>query len=628
MPVPYYTTVQYETIAENVSVGVLLEGSNRKIKFVNHLFLNIFNISATPETLIDTDCMAALQYAAFLFTQPYEFLDQTNTCVQEGEKVLNQEWLMADGRTFLRDYIPVYTDALLTEHLWLYKEVTEVKRLEEQNKHLKLFYERILDKLPIEIAVFNTTQTFLYANEKAIPNATRRQRLMGRRRTTMYDEKPHLFPLEKARHSAFLDSLITGEKQEFIEQAVSDDPKYYLRSVYPMLGNQDEEDLLISFGLDITQLVQKENELRDSNSKLDTLINALDEALVIIRPDYTVEYANPAWEKIFGVSTADTIGKKVQQFFTLDTADQLTGIFSHIRQQISQKERIKLQITNNYLTTKVLTCLVTGFNHQGVLKFSCLFTDITAIEKSAEELTKLFMREKDLNEIKSGFVNMVSHELRTPLSIIQSSAEICEMIADNGMRGNEETVKEYLSNITGEVERITKLLTEVLMVSKIEAGKIEKNIHSIDLYHLLVAMALKFFSPWQDRRSLHYTIKMDAPVYTDPMMVEHIISNLLQNAFKYSANKPAPICRIKGFTHYWCFTVVDFGIGIKQTDVINLGQPFFRGANVGETNGTGLGLTIVQYFARLLDATILVRSSINKGSVFYVKFPYEKNIDR
>ncbi len=624
---PNNKNIQYDTIAENVSNGILLEGSDRNIKYANKLLLETFNITATPETLIGTDCKAALQYAAFLFTHPYEFLNATDTCVQNGQKVLNQEWMMADGRTLLRDYIPLYDDGMLTGHLWMYKEVTEVKKLEEENKRLKLFYERILDKLPIEIAVFDTTQTFLYANQTAIPDPVRRQGLMGKKRTTMYNDRPILFQLQKSRNEAFLRSLVTGAKQEFIERAVGDEAKYYLRNIYPMLGNQDEEDLLISYGLNITELVQKENELRDSNRKLDTLINALDEALVIVGPTSTIEYANPAWEKIFGVTNVNTVGKQVQLFFNPEAAGQLTAIFNNIIKQSTQNERIKVQINNNFLTTKTLSCFITAFTHQGITKFSCLFTDITAIEKSVEELTKLFLREKDLNEIKSGFVNMVSHELRTPLAIIQSSAEICEMITNGGTRGNEESLKEYLGNITGEVDRITKLLTEVLMVSKIEAGKIETSIQKTDLYRVCVSMITKTFLPWADGRSLHYTLALNGPVYTDQMMVEHIINNLLQNAFKYSANKPSPICRIKGFKHYWSITVVDFGIGITREDMITLGQSFFRGTNVGETNGTGLGLTIVKYFAGLLNACFFVRSTINKGSVFYIKFPYEKNID-
>ena len=124
---PNNKNIQYDTIAENVSNGILLESSDRNIKYANKLLLEIFNITSTPETLIGTDCKAALQYAAFLFTHPYEFLNATDTCVQNGQKILNQEWMMADGRTLLRDYIPLFDDGMLTGHLWMYKEVTEVK---------------------------------------------------------------------------------------------------------------------------------------------------------------------------------------------------------------------------------------------------------------------------------------------------------------------------------------------------------------------------------------------------------------------------------------------------------------------------------------------------------------------
>ncbi len=623
------TNVHYETIAENVSNGILLENSDRKIKYVNSLFLEIFDITAKRENLIGTDCNAALRYAAFLFAQPYEFLNRTDICLAQGKKVFNEEWMMADGRFFLRDYIPIYEQGSITGHLWMYKEVTELKKLEEDNKKLKLFYERILDNIPVEIAVFDVGRKFLYVNQTAVPNHGTRNWMIGKKAEDFYKRRPDLASKEKVRSDIFLRALVSGEKQEYIER--HDLPgrrvKYDLRSAYPIAENRDEADLVITCALDITSLIEKENELKDTNSKLDSLINALDEALVIVGPSYNIEYANPSWERIFEVTREESIGNKVHQFFGKEAADSLSFIFKEIEKERKEHGRIKLEIINRFFTKKVISCYITPFSHENTIKFSCLFTDITAIEKSVEELNRLFLREKDLNEMKTGFVNMVSHELRTPLSIIQSSAEICEIITETALRGSENVFKQYLENIKGEVERITKLLSEVLLVSKMEAGKIKKNCKNIDLHYHCLSLIEKSFLPWGDNRSLVYKIDVKEELFTDIMMVEHIVSNILQNAFKYSPNRPSPICRIKQFKNFWCFTVIDFGIGISAQDVNSLGQPFFRGVNSGDIGGTGLGLSIVKYFISQLNGSLYIRSILNKGSVFYIKFPYEKSID-
>jgi len=104
------------------------------------------------------------------------------------------------------------------------------------------------------------------------------------------------------------------------------------------------------------------------------------------------------------------------------------------------------------------------------------------------------------------------------------------------------------------------------------------------------------------------------------------VSNLLNNAFKYSANSnDAPIVRVSYTPMWWFLTVVDCGIGIEQEDIVKLGEPFIRGSNVGDIEGTGLGLMTIKYFTDHHRGSFRVRSKKDKGTVVTIRFPYDMN---
>ena len=107
-------------------------------------------------------------------------------------------------------------------------------------------------------------------------------------------------------------------------------------------------------------------------------------------------------------------------------------------------------------------------------------------------------------------------------------------------------------------------------------------------------------------------------------MLRHILTNLLNNAFKYSSNtNEAPLIRIS-YTHAWWFiTISDKGIGIDETEITKLGEPFIRGSNVGEIEGTGLGLMTIKYFTDHHKGAFRVRSKKNKGTIVTIRFSYD-----
>jgi len=110
-------------------------------------------------------------------------------------------------------------------------------------------------------------------------------------------------------------------------------------------------------------------------------------------------------------------------------------------------------------------------------------------------------------------------------------------------------------------------------------------------------------------------------VLMDEGMIEQMLHNMISNAFKYSlVQTQSPILRIRFSEKYWAILVADHGIGISKQDMLEIGEPFKRGGNIEDIQGTGLGLNILKNFTQLCNGKLSIRSKVNEGSVFQILF--------
>jgi PAS domain S-box-containing protein len=218
--------------------------------------------------------------------------------------------------------------------------------------------------------------------------------------------------------------------------------------------------------------------------------------------------------------------------------------------------------------------------------------DITDRKRVEAELLHNYAREKELNELKSRFVAMVSHEFRTPLAIITSSAEILEAYLE---RLPEEERQENLRDITDATRHMSRMMEEVLVLGRVEAGKMTCRPAPLDLPMFCERIVDEVGSATSNRCSFHFTIAPGVgEVLADEGLLRHIFTNLLNNAAKYSPAGSLVEFQVQSRDHLAIFIVRDKGIGIPEADARMLFQAFHRGRNVGDTPGTGLGMTIVK----------------------------------
>jgi signal transduction histidine kinase len=246
-----------------------------------------------------------------------------------------------------------------------------------------------------------------------------------------------------------------------------------------------------------------------------------------------------------------------------------------------------------------------------------LQTEITQRQRAQAELGKALNAERELGELKSRFVSMVSHEFRTPLGIIMSSSEILKSYQD---RLSTEKRSEHLNDIFQSTRRMGDLIEEVLLLSRVEAGRLGCKPEPLDLGELCRRLSDETLSATQQRCPI--VLKEQGSLNgarADEALLRHIFGNLLSNAVKYSAAGNPVEFNVERQGADAVFVVRDRGIGVPETDVKLLFQPFHRARNVGETPGSGLGLVIVQRCVDLHGGSIKLESTEGVGTSVTVR---------
>jgi signal transduction histidine kinase/tetratricopeptide (TPR) repeat protein len=237
-------------------------------------------------------------------------------------------------------------------------------------------------------------------------------------------------------------------------------------------------------------------------------------------------------------------------------------------------------------------------------------------------------REMELSKMKSDFVSTVSHEFKSPLTSIRQIAEMLHA----GRVPSKERRQKYYDVLLEQSERLSLLTENVLSFAKMEEGKKEFVLESVDLDTLLGNIV----STVQDRvKHDGFTIEIEIEEYLPSIMADasaiiQAVNNLLDNAVKYSGDSEKVLVRAFHDEPNVVVQVIDFGLGIKKEDKDKIFDRFYRGGDelTRTVKGSGLGLTLVKQIVQAHKGRILVESEPKKGSVFTIKLPLDPNKGR
>jgi PAS domain S-box-containing protein len=358
-----------------------------------------------------------------------------------------------------------------------------------------------------------------------------------------------------------------------------------------------------------------ETSLRASMATNRAILNAIPDLIFCIDRQGIFSSFNAANADDFClISTSEFTRKSINEVFPVELA---SPIIDSVATTFSTK---KLQVLECQLSTQDR---VRSYEVRSVVcqdnQVMAIVRNITERKQAEEEIRQAIEQEKKLSELKSRFVTMASHEFRTPLTSIMSSSELLEHY---GSKWNEAKKLTHLHRIQSSVKHMTSLLNDVLLLGKVEAGKLQLQPTQIDLSEFCQELVEEIQLTSQTHQIIFQVeCSLEFTVCMDEKLLRHIINNLISNAIKYSPEGDRVIFELICQSEEATFRVQDFGIGIPIEEQDRLFDSFHRGANVGSIPGTGLGLPIVKRAVDLHGGTILVESKVGVGTIFTVVLP-------
>ena len=406
------------------------------------------------------------------------------------------------------------------------------------------------------------------------------------------------------------------------------------------------------------------------NRILQELFDHATESIIAINQLADIKLVNPATEKLFGYTSEELEGKKIEFLMPARYAERHVGHRNkfvkdpHTRSMgigmdlyarrkdgsefpveislspfesggekftmafiidITSRKQKEHEILNNQHKLELMTQELKASNEKLEAKVSdrtkVLQEALTEIEKSRAELIEALKKEKELNELKSRFLSMASHEFRTPLTTILSSASI---IPEYTTTDQHTKRMKHVDRIISAVNNMDDILSDFLSLSKIEEGKITADFKSFNLKMLVDEVISEMRGICKNDQEIIYKHTGEEVIKLDPKLTRNIIINLISNAVKFSEENKKIYFKTIIDNKNIVIEIQDEGIGISKEDQMHLFERFFRGQNAINIQGTGLGLNIISKYLELMNGYIEIQSEINIGTTFKITFPYKK----
>ena len=388
-------------------------------------------------------------------------------------------------------------------------------------------------------------------------------------------------------------------------------------SIKPITDENGKVFMLLLEGRDITERKQTEEALRSSLATNRALINALPDLMFRISANGIFVNFKASKTHNVPLPPEDFLGKSVREVMPTDVAElTMNGVTQALATGDLQIFECQMLIDDNICHYETRIAVSAKDEVMVIVR------DITGRKQAEIEIRNALETERHLGELKSRFVTMTSHEFRTPLTTILSSAELIE---DFGDVWGKEKKGLHLHRIKANVNHMTQLLEDVMLIGKAEVGKLECDPILLDLVQFCRDLVDEIHPSSISNCHIAFVSQTNVlDAYLDEKLLRHILGNLISNAVKYSPQGGIINFQLDCQQQEVNFQIQDRGIGIPINEQERLFSSFYRASNVGNISGTGLGLAIVKKAVDLHQGKITVTSEVGVGTTFLVSLPLVK----
>lgn len=346
--------------------------------------------------------------------------------------------------------------------------------------------------------------------------------------------------------------------------------------------------------------------LKSSTDILENIIASTRDAVIVVDGSMRIIASNSPADIAFSREKMPLAEKRLSEV--------IRDLNLHVafRRAVAEKQRTDLKIEQTQTAKQIFNVHIAPLDLEGVTYAIGFFSNVSQIER--------------LEKVRQEFLSNISHELRTPLTSILAFVETLE----DGAIDDRENNRRFLSTIRRNAERMSMLISDILELSLIESGNVSIEVKQVRIAHLVDEVFASLSSKAAEREiALINEIPVDSRIDADPMRLEQMLTNLIDNAIKFNRPCGSVTVSLELSGHNYLLRVADSGEGIVAAHLQRIFERFYRvdRGRTRDVGGTGLGLSIVKHLSKLHGGEISVNSTLGVGTVFTIQLPILSSIN-
>lgn len=473
----------------------------------------------------------------------------------------------------------------------------------------------VSDQTPALVAYLNLDETYAWVNKayETFYHSTLRS-FIGKKYKDSFEEeiyknlKPHLDGAINGKHTRF----------EITSKNASDELRSFLVDFVPDISAKKVVRGVVSFASDITDQVLIRNRLMESEFHFRRFADSINQLAWIADPQGKMTWTNKRWLEYTGVDSDFINNGGWKEVIHPDHRDDLAEFLSNswlIPE--SWETTVQLKSTKDEWRWFLIKGVPITNEKNEIIQWLGTSTDVTD-HMETEESLKAALKTRD------NFLSIASHELKTPITSLLIQIQMFSRSIDKGDMGvyRPERVNKLIDMIGRQISRLTRLIDDMLDVSRIQSGKLKIEKEEFDLKELveeiLARLENNFMAAGIPLPTLHFSGNTKG--YWDRLRIEQVVVNLLTNALRYGDGKPISVY-LEGKDKEVTFKVIDQGRGIDAQFQEKIFNRFERAIEHKEVSGLGLGLFISKQIVEEHAGKIWVESVLGKGATFVVLLP-------
>lgn len=498
------------------------------------------------------------------------------------------------------------------------RDTTDRKRAEEALRESEERYRQLVELSPEGITVHRRGR-ILFSNTAGakILGFKKPEQLIGKNIMDFVHSQSRQIVKERAR------KVVKGERVPIIEEKL-------LRADGKVVDAEVSAARMVYQGKPASQIIVRDitdrrkiiEELKSVKDHLQTILDSIEESIVVIDRKYRIVSHNKAFVKSLRRMKQRIVGEPcfrvIHGFMkpcrkcvvrnALKTGHPSHDVHYHLEREGKVYHEVKAYPLRDE-SGPINQCIY-------------VFRDVTEREGMYEKIRETNIRLDELNKMKSDFVSITSHELRTPLAIIKGYVDVLS----GGLLGDlNEKQKEKLDTISNKIKQLNNLIEKILDLSIIDSGGLKLNLQEVDLNDLALEV-VKDFKQITKENEVEIQLKTDrtaTKAVVDAERIKQVLVNLIINSIKFTPRLGIIRVIITKEPSYAVMMVEDTGTGIAKKNIDKLFDRFYQVDSTirRKHGGVGLGLTICKRIVELHGGAVYIKSWVNKGTVVTVKLP-------